>query len=155
MAGSCLGPGLIIDFGTHLRDIVEVDEHSVRVQPGATLQEVQHRLAAVGKRLGPGLSLDGVHTVGGILATTASSAGGRSLVQENVQELRLVLDNGEVAVAQPQPLWPMLEQGGPSHFRDIVQALRVLWEQNEALVREHLAGGRRHGGVSPRPTMPG
>lgn len=143
VAGGCLGPGLVVDFSTHLRDILEIDERSVRVQPGVTVQAVQQRLEALGKRLGPGLSLDAVHTLGGLISTHASGAGNRTFVQNNVEELRVVLDNGAVACAQRQPLQPLLDQGGPSHFGDMVQALQVLWEQNQELIKDQSGSANR------------
>ena len=142
LAGACLGPGLIVDFSTHLRGILELGEDRVRVQPGVTLQQLQGPLRALGKRLGPGLDLDGNHTIGGLLATRVAIPGGRAAMHDAVAGLRVVLDQGDGVAISPEPFLPLQEQGRPSHYRDIVQALRLLWQENQGYLKANSSCGQ-------------
>src|SRR5579862_2165582 len=53
LAGEALGRGLVLDFSRHFRSILEVNETSVRVQPGVTLAALNARLAQQGRRFAP------------------------------------------------------------------------------------------------------
>src|SRR5262249_5189320 len=102
LAGESLGAGLVVDLSRHMRDILEVSDHFVRVQPGVTLRELSARLAAVGRRFAPNPACLEC-TVGGMLATNASGsrAARHGYTREHVESLRLVLDTGEaVAVSR-------------------------------------------------------
>src|SRR5580704_13244776 len=47
VAGESLGSGLLVDLSKHFREIVEVKDDQVRVQPGVTWAALQRRLAKV------------------------------------------------------------------------------------------------------------
>ena len=50
LAGNCVGPGLVVDTGRHMNQILElnVEERWVRVQPGVILDELNRFLAPYG-----------------------------------------------------------------------------------------------------------
>lgn len=131
VAGESLGAGLIVDFSRHFRDILELDEETVRVQPGVTLRALNERLARIGRRFAPDSSTDSVATLGGMLANNAS--GSRVLkhgyTREYVRSIRVVLDNGDVAAAGRHP-WPVPIDFPPNHFTDTLSVLGVLLEEN-------------------------
>ncbi len=74
VAGEALGRGLVIDFSKHFRSIVEVNEQTVRVQPGVTLATLNKRLALQNRRFAPDPASGEVCTIGGMLANNASGA---------------------------------------------------------------------------------
>src|SRR5205085_2108922 len=45
VAGESLGRGLVVDFSRHFRSILQVNDATVRVQPGVTLAALNTRLA--------------------------------------------------------------------------------------------------------------
>lgn len=134
LAGESLGTGLIVDLSKHLREIVEVGEDTVRVQPGVTCAALNARLAASGRRFAPDPSNADVCTLGGMLATNAS--GSRAIrygyTRDHVVSVRAVLDNGDAVQAAREPLHAAADT--PTHLHDIAVALGVLLEQNRDLI---------------------
>jgi FAD/FMN-containing dehydrogenase/Fe-S oxidoreductase len=135
VAGEALGEGLIVDLSKHFRRIVEVGGDTVRVQPGVVYRDLVHALARAGRRFGPDPA--GVEcTLGGMLATNAS--GGRALrfgyVRDHVAALRVVLDSGDVAVAERRSRFPSVETS-PGRLEDIVSSTATLLQQHAELIR--------------------
>ncbi|HMC88192.1 MAG TPA: anaerobic glycerol-3-phosphate dehydrogenase subunit C, partial [Gemmataceae bacterium] len=97
LAGEALGSGIILDLSRHFRSILDIGADSVRVQPGVVYRELQACLARVGRRFAPDPTSGVQCTVGGMLATNAS--GSRAMLhgytRDHVQQLRVILDNGE------------------------------------------------------------
>jgi len=135
LAGESLGTGLVVDLSKHFREIVEVSEIHVRVQPGVTLRALNDRLAEVGRRFAPDPSSNNVCTIGGMLATNASGA--RAIkygtTREHVESLRAVLDNGD-AVSLSREITPTIQIETISHLHDIVTALGLLLEHHSDLI---------------------
>src|SRR5687767_10985160 len=73
VSGAALGNGLVVDFSTYQRRIVDIGDDWVRVQPGVVLRELNAELAARGRRFAPGPTT-GEGTVGGIVAANRSGA---------------------------------------------------------------------------------
>jgi FAD/FMN-containing dehydrogenase/Fe-S oxidoreductase len=138
VAGESLGAGLVVDLSKHFRQVVEVGDDRVRVQPGVTRSALHGRLAAVGRRFAPDPASGDVCTIGGMLANDAS--GSRALVhgytRDHVLSLRAVLDTGEVFSLGQEPV-PGPADAAPSHLHDILTALAVLLEQNRDLIGQH------------------
>jgi FAD/FMN-containing dehydrogenase/Fe-S oxidoreductase len=137
LAGESLGRGLIVDFSSHFRAILEITGSQARVQPGVTLAALNSRLAGEGRRFAPDPASGQVCTIGGMLANNAS--GSRSLVygytRDYVESLRVVLDTGEIAEAAREIL-PLRADLGPGHWHDIVSTLTFLLEHNAGLIRD-------------------
>src|SRR5579871_197156 len=74
VAGESLGTGIIIDLSRHFRSIVQMDEETVRVQPGVVYADLNQRLARHGRRFAPDPTSGVQCTIGGMLATNASGA---------------------------------------------------------------------------------
>jgi FAD/FMN-containing dehydrogenase/Fe-S oxidoreductase len=105
LAGQAVGRAIIIDFSKHMRDVLEVnsEEGWVRAQPGIILDELNRHLAPHGLHFAPDPSTSNRSNVGGALGN--NSCGAHSIVWgktvDNVQELRVVLSNGDVAILGP------------------------------------------------------
>ena len=138
VAGESLGAGLVVDLSKHFREIVEVKDDRVRVQPGVTWAALQSRLAKVGRRFAPDPASGSVCTLGGMIANDAS--GSRALrhgyTRDHVIALRAVLDTGE-ALTLGQERVPQPTDAEQTHLHDILTALAVLLEQNRELIAAH------------------
>jgi FAD/FMN-containing dehydrogenase/Fe-S oxidoreductase len=135
VAGESLGAGLIVDLSKYFRQIADVGDDWIRVQPGVTWAAVQARLAPLGRRFAPDPASGSVCTVGGMLATDAS--GSRALrhgyTHDHVVAIRAVLDTGE-AVSLSRQSVPRATDSEASHLHDILTALAVLLEQHGDLI---------------------
>ncbi len=97
LAGETLGPGLVIDFSRHFRQIVSIGSDRVVVQPGVVLDVLNARLAPLGRKVGPDPSHSESRTIGGMVGLDA--AGIRSLrygtTADHVSRLSVIFASGE------------------------------------------------------------
>ncbi len=148
VAGESLGPGLIVDLSRHFRSILQIENDSVRVQPGVVYRDLNDQLAKIGRCFAPDPASGAQCTIGGMLATNASGA--RALrygyTRDHVVSIQAVLDTGDVVQMAKHPRWPELPQkngaspprgAGTSHLEDIALALVHLLEENAELIRTH------------------
>jgi len=98
LGGQAVCPGMILDFTTHLRRVLElnVTERWVRVEPGIVLEELNEFLKPYGLKFGPDPATGNRAAVGGMIGNNAS--GGRSLIygltKDNVLETKVLLSDG-------------------------------------------------------------
>ena len=73
IAGSAIGPGVVLDFSRHLNRIVSVDPDSqtATVEPGVVLDQLQLAAQPHGLRFGPDPSSHNRCTIGGMIGTNA------------------------------------------------------------------------------------
>ncbi|NMC20433.1 MAG: FAD-binding protein, partial [Thermogutta sp.] len=97
-AGESLGPGVILDFSTHLRRVLGVEPGGeyVRVQPGIVLERLNLLLARQGRFLDCDPSSALVSTVGGIIGRNPAVARGGRLGRfgRHLREVTMVLGDG-------------------------------------------------------------
>lgn len=73
LSGQSAGDGLLVDVRQRFRDVDVLDGgRRVRVQPGATVRQVNARLARYGYRLGPDPASELACTIGGVVANNSS-----------------------------------------------------------------------------------
>jgi len=79
IAGNAVGPGVVLDFGRHLRNVLSVDPEArvAVVQPGTVQAAVQQAAAPHGLRFAPDPSTHNRCTIGGMIGNNA--CGARSL----------------------------------------------------------------------------
>ncbi|MBM4071408.1 MAG: FAD-binding protein [Planctomycetes bacterium] len=137
VAGEALGSGLVLDLSRHFRQILEIGDDWVRVQPGVVHHELNARLAEVGRRFAPDPASGHVCTVGGMLANNASGAHAlrHGYCRDHVLSLRAILDSGEAVTLAREPVQDS-SGARPGHLQDILSALGLLLEQNAGLIRE-------------------
>lgn len=145
LAGESLGPGLVLDFSRSLRRIVEIQPESVVVQAGAVLDQVNRRLAPLGRRVGPDPAGSASLTIGGMIAGNASGA--RSLrygvTADHVESLSVVLADGrcDVMGLEPRESAEPRDQDSKSslvrrvanlysHYSDLIERQRPLSPRN-------------------------
>ena len=108
LAGQSVGRGVIIDFTRYMDALVGVqpEKNIAVVQPGITLGTLNSLLKAHGKYFPPDPSSGNYASLGGMIAN--NSSGPHSLKYgatiDYVRRLRVVIDTGEVIVAESRPL---------------------------------------------------
>lgn len=101
VAGQAVGPGIILDFCTHMNRVLRVspERRTARVQPGAVLGHLNRRLARNGLWFPPDPSSAAFCTLGGMINTNAG--GVHSLrygtTRDWIRSVDVVLDSGEQA----------------------------------------------------------
>ncbi|MCA9161751.1 MAG: FAD-binding protein [Planctomycetales bacterium] len=98
LAGESLGPGLILDFSHSMRRIVQINDDTVRVQPGVVHAQLNRQLRKYKRIYGPDPATRSVTTMGSVLALDAS--GSHFLrygsARGTVESLQIVTADGEV-----------------------------------------------------------
>ncbi|MFD1507322.1 FAD-binding and (Fe-S)-binding domain-containing protein [Georgenia yuyongxinii] len=99
LSGQAISDGVMVDVRRHFRGIEVLDGGArVRVQPGVTVRQVNARLAAVGRKLGPDPASEGACTIGGVVANNSSgmSCGTVHNTYSTLESMKLVLPSGTV-----------------------------------------------------------
>jgi FAD/FMN-containing dehydrogenase/Fe-S oxidoreductase len=135
VAGQALGSGLIVDFSRYFRGMPEIQDDTVRVQPGVVLATLNEKLATVGRRLAPDPVGAGQCTVGGMLGINASgpNLATHGYLRNYVTSMNVVLDSGDLVTVERSHR-PGRESG---HLDDIVTAATDLLEDSAALIEAH------------------
>ncbi|WP_431917646.1 FAD-binding and (Fe-S)-binding domain-containing protein [Nonomuraea jabiensis] len=121
LSGQGVSEHLLVDTRRHFRGIEVLDGGArVRVQPGAVLRQINARLAAHGRKLGPDPASESACTIGGVVANNSSgmTCGTHANTYRTLESLVLVLPSGTVvdtaapdADARLRALEPELAQG--------------------------------------------
>lgn len=99
LSGQASTEGILVDVRRHFRGIEVLDDGArVRVQPGATLAQVNARLASRGVRLGPDPASEVACTIGGIIANNSSgmACGVDHNTYRTLESMTFVLPSGTV-----------------------------------------------------------
>jgi D-lactate dehydrogenase len=121
LSGQSSTSGVLVDVRRHFRTVEVLDGGAlVRVQPGATVRQVNTRLAPRGRKLGPDPASEGACTIGGVVANNSSgmACGTLQNTYSTMESLVLVLPSGTVidtgavdADARLRALEPDLHEG--------------------------------------------
>jgi len=99
LSGQAVTDGVLVDVRRHFRTIEVLDGGlRVRVQGGATLRQVNARLAPFGRKLGPDPASEIACTIGGVVANNSSgmACGTTDNAYRTLDSLVLVLPSGTV-----------------------------------------------------------
>lgn len=99
LSGQALSRSVLVDTRRHFRSVEVLDGgERVRVQPGATVRQVNARLAPLGFRLGPDPASESAATVGGVIANNSSGmlCGTEFNTYRTLESLVVVLPGGTV-----------------------------------------------------------
>lgn len=99
LSGQALSKGITLDVRRHFRDIEVLENGArVRVQPGATIREVNARLARHKAKLGPDPASEIACTIGGMIANNASgmTCGVTANTYRTISSMTIVLPSGTV-----------------------------------------------------------
>ncbi len=101
LTGGAIGPGLIVDFARHNRQIhaLDIERQTVRVGAGVVLDQLNQFLQPHGYGFGPDVATSARATLGGMIAN--DSSGARAAIHgttaDHVLSLDLVLADGRTA----------------------------------------------------------
>src|SRR5690554_4774688 len=102
LAGQCVGDGLIVDTGTHLNGILDInlDEEWVEVEPGVIRNELNRHLKPYGYFFGPNTSTASRCMMGGMLGNNSSGTTSikYGVTRDKVIRVETVLHDGSIAV---------------------------------------------------------
>ena len=131
LSGQAGTEGILVDTRRHFRDIEVLDGGArVRVGPGATVRQVNARLARHGRKLGPDPASEIACTLGGVVANNSSgmACGTAANTYNTLDSLVMVLPSGTVvdsaapdADERLRALEPALHEG-LARLRDRVRA---------------------------------
>lgn len=129
--GQSLTSGIIVDLGRHLVAIGELGRdpasgrHTIDVEPGVVLDQLNAHLEPHGLFFAPNLSPSSRATLGGMIATDASGQGSRvyGKTSEHVLAVELVLIDGSVLETRPMHVDEVM--AGPAWDADLPLARRL------------------------------
>jgi len=92
LAGQVVGEGLVVDVSRHLTRIgeIDVDDHSVDVEPGVILEDLNDRVVADGLHFGPDTSTANRCMIGGMIGNNA--CGEHSIVHGTTRDHTIAID---------------------------------------------------------------
>jgi len=125
LSGQASTEALLLDTRRHFRAVTVLDRgRRVRVQPGATVRQVNARLARHGRRLGPDPASEAACTMGGVIADNSSgmSCGTEFNAYNTIESAVLVLPSGTV-----------LDTGAPDADQQLRKREPRLWAGLAAL----------------------
>jgi len=142
-AGGSLGSGIVVDFSTYLRRVLETGPDWVRCQPGVVYEKLNlHLLQKTGRHFGPNPGIGAITTLGGMIAR--DGAGNRWLrygrPSDHLREVELVLADGQIirCTQEPVPSLAGLEVAQAEGVKGrLVAQLAELLHQHAHLIRQH------------------
>ena len=139
LAGESLGQGLIVDFSRYMRRLVQVNESSVRVQPGLPLGRLNAALRQQGRMFGPDPVAQAVTTIGGVIGV--DSGGSHWLrygsARGRVKELEIVLADGRTMRVSDEPLTVGRSQDPREDKRELLNRVADLVARHRELIEQH------------------
>lgn len=141
-SGAALSRGAVIATATHMNTVLEFDvrQRLVRLQPGVRSEALQTALRTHGMYL-PALADESSRaTIGGAIASNATSHIGKyGSVIDTVEQLEIVLSNGDVIQTGRLSRRDVQRKKGEQTFEgELYRALSNLLDDNAALIQEKI-----------------
>lgn len=158
LAGESLGPGIVVDFSTHMRRVLRAESDQVTVQPGVVHERLNDFLRRSGRHFGPDPATSHVTTLGGVAAVDGS--GSHWLVhgstRQHVRRLKIVLADGSVMDVGREPLIGGLSTDPDEKKRELINRLVELLGRERDTIAKHQpktkvnrSGYHLHGVLTP------
>ncbi|MCR2802114.1 FAD-binding and (Fe-S)-binding domain-containing protein [Microbacterium sp. zg-Y818] len=136
LSGQASGDDLLVDTRQGFRRIEVLDGGDrVRVQPGATVRQVNMRLLRHGRRLGPDPASEAACTIGGVVANNSSgmACGITENTYRTLESLVFVLPSGTIVDSAAADADARLKAAEPALFEGIVRLQRRVRENPESV----------------------
>ncbi len=144
LSGQAVTDGILVDSRRSFREITVLDDgHRVRVQPGATVRQVNTRLMRYGRRLGPDPASESACTIGGVIAN--NSSGMACGIEENtyrtLESAVLVLASGTIFDTSDPRADEILSQREPELVVGLLELARRVRSNTASLrtIERHFA----------------
>ncbi|MEX0668433.1 MAG: FAD-binding oxidoreductase [Candidatus Saccharimonadales bacterium] len=137
--GGAIGNGLIVSLARHMNKLIDIDTNTITVQPGMGYMELQKTLLSHGRHLPIYPETSGQATIGGVLADNSYSrkAIKYGLIADHVQELEVVLANGQVIRTRPLSKRELNKKKGQTDLEgEIYRAVDSLLLDNESMIEQ-------------------
>ncbi len=124
LSGQASTSGVLVDTRSQFRRIeVAPDGMSVRVQPGVTVRQVNARLAAYGRKLGPDPASEAACTIGGVIANNSSgmACGTAFNTYRTLRSMTFVLPSGTTIDSSRSSANSELRAQEPELFEGLLQ----------------------------------
>ncbi|MEM7455614.1 MAG: anaerobic glycerol-3-phosphate dehydrogenase subunit C [Planctomycetota bacterium] len=97
VAGSCLGPGIVLDFSYGMRRMIRIDRETVTVEAGMVLAELNRELASHDRIFAPDPATRSMTTIGGVLSmnSTGSHWASSGAPRDKVVSMEVVTADGQ------------------------------------------------------------
>lgn len=126
-AARAMGPGLVIDFSRFMRRVIrqcgEDGDETMTVEPGATVGQLNRRLAKESRTIGYAPWSDCVSTIGGVVARGAAGryAGSFGRLSDRLTACEAVLSDGSVLELGTHRLEPDVSGSTPARLQELVR----------------------------------
>jgi D-lactate dehydrogenase len=130
LSGQAVSEGLLIDTRRNFKEIEVLDNGMrVRVQPGATVKQVNIALARFGRKLGPDPASEIACTIGGVVANNSSgmACGTEFNSYATLDSLTLILPSGYVIDTSKPDADDHLRQSEPALYAGLSQLHQRIW----------------------------
>jgi len=124
LSGQGVTDGVLVDVRRNFRSIEVLDAgNRVRVQPGATVRQVNARLARHGRKLGPDPASESACTIGGVIANNSSgmACGITGNTYQTLESLTVVLPSGTVVDTAASDANARLKHAEPELFDGLLR----------------------------------
>ncbi|WP_120003427.1 FAD-binding and (Fe-S)-binding domain-containing protein [Nesterenkonia muleiensis] len=124
LSGQAVSDQLLVDTRRNFRSIEVLDQgQRVRVQPGATVRQVNQRLARFGRKLGPDPASEIACTIGGVIANNSSGmhCGIEFNTYQTLESMVLVTPSGTVVDTGAQDADQLLQEMEPGLHAGLVE----------------------------------
>ncbi len=138
LAGESLGPGLVLDFSRYMRRVLQVDDDTVRIQPGIVHAQLNKFLRPLGRQFGPDPAMSNVTTMGSVIAIDAGGSHWlrHGSARRHVRSLQIVLADGQVLEVGREPV-DNTGAHSNSPKAQLVRSLASLLEREADSIREY------------------
>lgn len=156
LAGQTVGEALILDFSTHLNQILSVNNaaETATVEPGVVLEDLNQHLQPQQLKFGPDVATANRATIGGMIGN--NSAGSHSIrygqTSDHINWIEAVLPGGKTVKLEPVDLHSLElsdAQNGPedlSRNESLALKLQKLAKSHSSEIREAFPDLLRHVG---------
>ncbi|TXK18681.1 FAD-binding and (Fe-S)-binding domain-containing protein [Homoserinibacter sp. GY 40078] len=138
LSGQGVSDGILVDTRKHFRGIEVLDAGArVRVQPGATVRQVNARLSRHGRKLGPDPASEIACTIGGVIADNSSgmACGITQNSYRTLESMIVVLPDGTVLDTGASDADERLAASAPALHAGLTALRRRLLDSPEAVAR--------------------
>ncbi|WP_273367849.1 FAD-binding and (Fe-S)-binding domain-containing protein [Corynebacterium massiliense] len=144
LSGQSSGDGILVDVRKHFRDVEVLDGGKrVRVQPGATVRQVNARLNLYGRKLGPDPASESAATMGGVIANNSSgmACGTEYNTYRTLESLTFVLPSGTVINTADADADQQFKAQEPELFDTLQKLQRRVRDNNESvrIIEQHFS----------------